>query len=326
MKKKLTILLALILVFTTIGCSKTKELEGGTNNLVSFEDSSLNITTNDLYEILKEKYGISYLIELIDTKILNQEYETDDSIKDYANIQIESIKNYYNDDEEFLEYINSYGYENEDELREYFILNYKRNLAIYDYLESIITDKEINQYYEDKISGDITGSHILIEADITDDMTEDEISSAKQKAYEKALEAIEKLNDGESFENVAKDYSTDSLTSSNGGKMGTFNQLDLDNVTKQEFNKLEVSNYSTKPIETEYGYEIFYKESEKEKPSLDEVKSKIIEILSDEKLTNDSKLQYKALMNIRENYGFKIEDEDFEIYYENTMNNLLKSE
>lgn len=326
MKKKLTVLFALILVFTTIGCSKTKELEGGENNLVSFEDSNLNITTNDLYEILKEKYGISYLIELIDTKILNQEYETDNSITDYADIQIKSIKNYYSDDEKFLEYINSYGYQDEDELREYFILNYKRNLVIYDYLESTITDKEINQYYEDKISGDITGSHILIEANITDDMTEDEISSAKQEAYKKALEAIEKLNNGESFENVAKDYSTDSLTSSNGGKMGTFNQLDLDDVTKQEFNKLEVSGYSTTPIETEYGYEIFYKENEKEKPSLDEVKSKIIEILSDEKLTSDSKLQYKGLMNIREKYGFKIEDEDLELYYENTMNNLLKSE
>ena len=50
------------------------------------------------------------------------------------------------------------------------------------------------------------------------------------------------------------------------------------------------------------------------------------ESLKDEKLTADSTLQYEGIKAMREKYGFKIQDEDLEIYYENTMNNLLAGE
>lgn len=326
MKKTLTFIVALILVLTTLGCDKNKNLEGGENSLVTFSDSSLNITTNDLYEKLKDKYGVNFLIDMIDEKILDKEYEDSDEITDYANIQIESIKNYYQTEAEFLEYINNYGYKDVNELESYLILNYKRNLAVKDYLKTLISDEDIEKYYNDKIMGDITGSHILIEVNITDSMTEDEKRTAKEDALEKAKEAITKLDEGKSFKDVAKEYSTDTLTIENGGSMGTFNPLDLDDVVRQEYNKLETGKYSSEPIETEYGYEIFLKEAEKEKPNLDEVKTKIIETLSNEKITADSKLQYKGIEAMRQKYGFSIKDEDLEVYYENTMDNLLRSE
>lgn len=326
MKKTLTFIIALTLVLTTLGCDKNKNLEGGENSLVTFSDSNLNITTNDLYEKLKDKYGINFLIDMIDEKILDKEYDDSDEVLDYANIQIESMKNYYKTEAEFLEYINNYGYKNEDELKEYLILNYKRNLAVKDYLKTSISDEDIKNYYDNKITGDITGSHILIEVNLTNSMTEDEKRTAKEDALKKAKEAITKLDEGKTFKEVAKEYSTDTLTSENGGSMGTFNTLDLDDVTRQEYTKLEVSKYSTEPVETEYGYEIFLKEAEKEKPKLDEVKSKIIEILSNEKITADAKLQYKGIEALREKYKFSIKDEDLEVYYENTMDNLLRSE
>lgn len=262
----------------------------------------------------------------MNTNILNEEYPDDEEIEDYATIQIDSLKNYYSSEAEFLEYINSYGYEDEEELKDYFKLNYKRNLAVYDYLETLISDEDIQKYYDEKISGDITGSHILIEVNLTDSMTEEEKRTAKEEALEKAEEAIQKLEDGESFENVARDYSDDTENYDNGGSMGTFASLDLDDVTRQEFARLEVGSYSTTPVETEYGYEIFLKVAEKEKPSLESVKTRIIKNISDEKLTADSTLQYEGIKAMREKYGFKIQDEDLEIYYENTMNNLLTGE
>ncbi|MBQ8472475.1 MAG: peptidylprolyl isomerase [Bacilli bacterium] len=326
MKKTLTFLVALILVISTLGCGKSTNLEGGDKNLVTFEDSSLNIKTNDLYEKLKDKYGINFLIDMIDEKILNKEYIDSDEINDYVKIQVDTLRNYYKTEAEFLEYINNYGYKDVSELEEYFKLNYKRNLAIKDYLESTLSDDDIKKYYDEKIMGDITGSHILIEVNITDSMTEDEKRTAKDDALKKANEAIQKLKDGTTFSEVAKEYSTDAATKDNGGKMGTFNPLELDDVTRQEYEGLEVGAYSTEAVETEYGYEIFFKEAEKEKPSLDEVKSTIIEKLSDEKLATDSTLQYKGIEAIREKYGFSIQDEDLEVYYENTMNNLLSGE
>ena len=325
MKKTLIVLGTVLLVFGSLGCEKKTELKGGEDELVTFKDSKLNISTNDLYEKLKDKYGINFLIDMIDTNILNKEYEDSDSINDYVDIQVNSLRNYYKTETEFLEYINNYGYKNVDELKEYFKLNYKRNLAVKDYLKTLISDDDINNYYNNKITGDIEAKHILVEVKTTDSMTEDEKRTTKEDALKKAKEAITKLNEGKTFEEVSKEYSDDDATKNNGGSMGFVNTLNLDDVTRQELTKLEVGKYSTEPLETEYGYEIFLKVSVKDKPKLEEVKTHIIETLTDEKLTKDSKLQYKAMEYIRDKYEFSIKDEDLEIYYENTMNNLLNS-
>lgn len=325
MKKTLIVLGTVLLVFGSLGCEKKTELKGGEDELVTFKDSKLNISTNDLYEKLKDKYGINFLIDMIDTNILNKEYEDSDSINDYVDIQVNSLRNYYKTETEFLEYINNYGYKNVDELKEYFKLNYKRNLAVKDYLKTLISDDDITNYYNDKVTGDIEAKHILIEVKTTDSMTEDEKRTTKEDALKKAKEAITKLNEGKTFEEVSKEYSDDDATKNNGGSMGFVNTLNLDDVTRQELTKLEVGKYSTEPLETEYGYEIFLKVSVKDKPKLEEVKTHIIETLTDEKLTKDSKLQYKAMEYIRDKYEFSIKDEDLEIYYENTMNNLLNS-
>ncbi len=325
MKKTLIVLGIVLLVFGSLGCEKKTELKGGEDELVTFKDSKLNISTNDLYEKLKDKYGINFLIDMIDTNILNKEYEDSDSINDYVDIQVNSLRNYYKTETEFLEYINNYGYKNVEELKEYFKLNYKRNLVVKDYLKTLISDDDINNYYNDKVTGDIEAKHILVEVKTTDSMTEDEKRTTKEDALKKAKEAITKLNEGKTFEEVSKEYSNDDATKNDGGSMGFVNTLDLDDVTRQELTKLEVGKYSTEPLETEYGYEIFLKVSVKDKPKLEEVKTHIIETLTDEKLTKDSKLQYKAMEYIRDKYEFSIKDEDLEIYYENTMNNLLNS-
>lgn len=325
MKKTLIVLGTVLLVFGSLGCEKKTELKGGEDELVTFKDSKLNISTNDLYEKLKDKYGINFLIDMIDTNILNKEYEDSDSINDYVDIQVNSLRNYYKTETEFLKYINNYGYKNVDELKEYFKLNYKRNLAVKDYLKTLISDDDITNYYNDKVTGDIETKHILVEVKTTDSMTEDEKRTTKEDALNKAKEAITKLNEGKTFEEVSKEYSDDDATKNNGGSMGFVNTLDLDDVTRQELTKLEIGKYSTEPLETEYGYEIFLKVSVKDKPKLEEVKTHIIETLTDEKLTKDSKLQYKAMEYIRDKYEFSIKDEDLEIYYENTMNNLLNS-
>lgn len=325
MKKTLIIATTFLLIISTLGCSKETKLEGGEKELVSFTDTKLNISTNDLYEKLKDKYGINFLIDMIDTKILDKEFPDSDSINDYVNIQVNSIKNYYKTETEFLEYINNYGYKNEDELKEYFKLNYKRNLAIKDYLKTLVSEDDINNYYENKITGDIETKHILIEVKTTSSQTEDEKRTVKEEALKKAKEAIDKLNEGKSFDEVCKEYSDDDATKNIGGLMGFINTLNLDDVSRQELTKLEVGSYSTEALETEYGYEIFMKVSEKDKPKLEDVKTHIIETLADEKLQKNSKLQYKGLEYIRDKYGFSIKDEDLQVYYENTMNNLLNS-
>ena len=216
MKKKLLILFVFLLIFA-VGCKKQTKVSD--DQVITFKDESLNISANDLYNTLKEKYGTSILIDMMDTKILNEEYPDSDEIEAYVNNQIASIKNYYKTDSEFLEYINNYGYKNEEELRTYFRLNRKRSLAVEDFIKKTLSDDEIQKYYDNNISGDITGSHIIIEVKTSSTATEEEKRTAKEEALNKAKEAIEKLNNGTSFAEVAKEYSTDDATKDNGGNM-----------------------------------------------------------------------------------------------------------
>lgn len=321
MRKKLLIGMFFILMLTA-GCKKQVSVKGG--DLVTFKNSELNITANDLYDKLKEKYGTSILIDMMDKKILDKEIPDSEEIKKYVENQVESIKNYYSNESEFLEYINNYGYKNVDELKEYFTLSYKRTLAVNNYIADNLKEEDIKKYYDSNISGDITGSHILIEVKTNDSMSDEEKRTTKENALKKANEALDKLKNDTSFADVAKEYSDDAATKNNGGKMGTFNTLELDDVTRQEYAKLEEGKYSESPVETEYGYEIFYVEKKAEKPALKSVKDKIIKKMTTEKLTADSSLQYKGLMSLREKYGFDIKDEDLKIYYENTMTNSMK--
>ena len=112
MKKKLLLIIVFLLIFT-VGCKKQTQVSD--DQVITFKDESLNISANDLYNTLKEKYGTSILIDMMDTKILDKEYPDSDEIEAYVNNQIASIKNYYKTDSEFLEYINNYGYKNEEE-------------------------------------------------------------------------------------------------------------------------------------------------------------------------------------------------------------------
>jgi len=321
MKKKLLIVFALALLLT--GCKNKLSVKEG--DLVTFKNKELNISTTDLYNSLKEKYGTSILIDMMDKKILDKEYPDSDEIAKYVDVQVDSIKNYYKTEQEFLEYINQYGYKNVDELKEYFKLSKKRSLAVDDYVANLISDDEIKNFYDSKVSGDVTGSHILIEVNVDSSKSDEEKKTAKEEALKKAQEAIDKLKEGKDFAEIAKEYSNDEATKDDGGSMGTFNTLDSDDVTRQEFTKLEKGKYSETPVETEYGYEIFLKVDEKEKPKLESVKKKIIDKLANERITTDSKLQYKGLMAIREKYGFEIKDDDLKTYYENAMNNSMKN-
>ena len=58
---------------------------------------------------------------------------------------------------------------------------------------SLITDEEIQTYYDENIYGEITVRHILIKPDVDDDMTDEEIEEAETAALEKAKELITQI-------------------------------------------------------------------------------------------------------------------------------------
>ncbi len=321
MKKK--ILLISMLTLLLCGCGKVPKLSNGNDAVVSFEENEM-ISVDSLYEQLKDRYAVSILIDMIDKEILFKEYESkEDEADDYADQSITSLKQNYESDDELLAAIQSYyGYSTIKEFKEYIKLNYYRDLATTDYAKSKITDDEIEKYYEDEVVGDIEASRILITPDVTDDMSDEEKTKAEDAALEKAKEVIKKLDAKEDFSELAKEYSSDDATKSNGGALGKFNKDSFEKAFTDAAYKLKVNEYTKEPIKTSNGYQIILKTKEYDKASLEDSKDSIIEKLADEKISDDNTISITALTELRKNKGMKIEDSKLESDYNKYINTL----
>ena len=154
-------------------------------------------------------------------------------------------------------------------------------------------------------------------------MTDDERREAEDKATAIINEIYEKLENGSNFHDLAKEYSEDSSNANNGGRLGTFSQGEMESEFEKAAMNLEVGKYNTKAVKTSYGYHIIYKEKQNDKPALSEVKQTIIDKLVKDAINNDTKLQYKSLIELRKEYGIKINDEDLNDQYDTAVNNWL---
>ena len=202
-------------------------------------------------------------------------------------------------------------------------LSYYRTKAIEDYAKAEITEKQIKKYYDDEVDGDISCKHILISAKATEDMTDEEKKSAETEALNKAKNIIKELDKGLKFDDLAKKYSDDKSNSEKGGDLGYFNKGDMVDSFEKAAYGLKINTYTKTPIKSEFGYHIILKTGEKEKASLDDSKAKIIETLAKELQTSDSTLPINALVDLRKEYGFKIEDSDIKSKYSKQISNQL---
>lgn len=333
MKKKL--ILSLVIIGLCAGCGKVPQLSNGEDAIVSFDKQEKYISTNDLYNKIKTNYALSSLIDMIDTKILLDKYP--DSTKDadkYAEDQFNNIKNYYVDDNgkydesSLIAALNSYyGISTIDEFKTMLKLSYYRELAVKDYAKDSITDKQIQKYYDENIVGDISCKHILISPKATDKMTDEEKKRAEEEALKTAKEVIKKLDNGEAFDKLAKEYSDDESNKNKGGDLGFFNKGAMVSEFEDAAYKLKLNKYTTEPVKTKFGYHIILKTGEKEKASLEDSKENIIKTLSDELINNDATIQINALVDLRKSYGMKIEDEELAKQYSTYISNqLLKAQ
>ncbi|WP_141904906.1 peptidylprolyl isomerase [Lysinibacillus sp. Y5S-8] len=102
--------------------------------------------------------------------------------------------------------------------------------------DQAIKEEDVKKYYE-QMKTELNGRHILV---------------ADEKT---AKEVIEKIKGGAKFEDVAKEYSTDTGSAKNGGELGWFSV----GVMVDEFNDaayaLELNTLS-EPVKSSYGYHV----------------------------------------------------------------------
>lgn len=323
--KKLLICLCMILLLVT-GCGKVPKLENGADAVVT--SNSGNISVDELYQEMKDTYALNTLLNMIDAKLLEEDYPSGEEEDEYVDSQLEQLE-YSFQNSYYVDYYSSFnsfaaayfGVSDINAVRNILALQYKKNAYTEDYARSIVTDKEIEEYYNDKVIGDIKASHILIKANYDDSATEDEKNEAFEEALTKANEVIAKLNNGEDFAELAKEYSEDG-SKDDGGDLGWFNRGDMVEEFEEAAIALEKGKYTTEPVKSQYGYHIILKTDQKDKPTLDEVKEDVIDTLADEKMSDDENIQNKALIQLRKDKEIEIQDDTLKKQYENYVDSI----
>ncbi|MEJ2568238.1 MAG: peptidylprolyl isomerase, partial [candidate division WOR-3 bacterium] len=95
-----------------------------------------------------------------------------------------------------------------------------------------------------------------------------EVSHISSNSREQAEEILTRLKKGESFTQLAKEYSTDSETAENGGYLGTFRRGELAAypLFEDAVFKLKKPGEISDVVETEFNYDIIKLHSRKKSP------------------------------------------------------------
>lgn len=317
----LLVIACLILIIILIIVIKGNEIKLKDGKEVIASIDGKEFVAEDLFDDLKNQYGSTNLINMIDNFIVSKEITDNDEAKEYAESQLASLKQQYEAyGYEFSDVLANYGYESEDQLKETMISDYNKNILAEKYIKEDITDDEINSYYESNIYGDYNAKHILIKPETTDEMTDEEKTAAEDAAKVKAQEVINKLNNGANWSDLVKEYSADEGSVDSDGLIENFTKGD---VVDEFFNAvlvLEDGKYTNEPVKSTYGYHVILKVSNTEKPSLEDSKEKVLKAITEQKVSNDQTLITTTWVKIREKYNLKINDTKIEKSYKNSIN------
>ncbi len=331
MKRKIGILSLGILLLA--GCGAPK-LEDGKEAAVTFKDD-FKISNDDLYKFIKDNYALESVITMIDTYILETEFKDYmDTAKEMAKNYVDSAKKNYESEDQFLQFVQQYyGFSTIEAFQNNIYLSYMQNHAIDEYSKILVTDEDIEKYYNEKAQGDVEISHILISPKTTSDMSSEDTEKAEQEAKDKAEELLKQINAADDkvseFKKLAKENSDDSATKDNEGAFGkkiTYGDLssNYDELLDAAY-KIKDNEVYNKVVTTELGYHIVLKTKSYEKASLEELKDEIKDILANDLRTNKADIVIEALEYYRKSYDLKITDSELNRQYENYVKRALAS-
>ncbi|WP_026574958.1 peptidylprolyl isomerase [Bacillus sp. UNC438CL73TsuS30] len=233
-------------------------LSACSNSTVMKSDSG-NISQDELYQALKTKYGTQTLQELAVEKVLSKEYTVTKSAID---AEVKKVKEQLGD--QFLTTLQQYGYKDEADYRNVVKLNLLEEKAVYKTLK--VTDQELKDAYA-SYKPEIRARHILV----NDKKTADEVEA--------------KLKKGEKFDDLAKKYSQDPASSSNGGDLGWFGTGEMDADFEKAAYALKLKEVSD-PVKTQYGYHIIQL-TDKAKKSFAQMKNTLTDQVKETKVTQE---------------------------------------
>jgi foldase protein PrsA len=245
------LLLALTISAGILALAACNNAESADSEVIVESDAG-NITKDELYQAMKERYGEQVLRELVYGKVLSEKYEvTDEEVQ----AEVDKLKEQYKD--QFPMVLQQSGFKTEEQLKKTMRVGLlQEKLAMKD-IE--VTEEEIQEHY-DSLKPEIRASHILVEDEAT------------------ANEVKKKLDEGASFEELVTEYSTDTGTVPNGGDLDYFGTGVMDPAFEEAAYALEVGEISD-PVQSQFGFHIIKLTDKKELEALESMKESIKEEL-----------------------------------------------
>ncbi|WP_242236457.1 peptidylprolyl isomerase PrsA [Bacillus cereus group sp. BfR-BA-01316] len=239
-----------------------------------------NVTEKELSKELRQTYGKSTLSQMMLNKALLDKYEVSD---EEAKKQVEAAKEQMGD--KFKVALEQVGLKNEDELKE----RMKPEIALEKAIRATVTDKDV----KDNHKPEMKVSHILVKDEKT------------------AKEVKEKINNGEDFTALAKQYSEDSGSKEQGGEIAGFAPGQTVKEFEEAAYKLDAGQVS-EPIKTSYGYHIIKVTDKKELKPFDEVKDTIRKDLEQQRLQDTTgKWKQQVINDLLKEADIKVTDNEF---------------
>lgn len=239
-----------------------------------------NVTEKELSKELRQTYGKSTLSQMMLNKALLDKYKVSD---EEAKKQVEAAKEEMGD--KFKMALEQVGLKNEDELKE----RMKPEIALEKAIRATVTDKDV----KDNHKPEMKVSHILVKDEKT------------------AKEVKEKINNGEDFTALAKQYSEDTGSKEQGGEIAGFAPGQTVKEFEEAAYKLDAGQVS-EPIKTSYGYHIIKVTDKKELKPFDEVKDTIRKDLEQQRLQDATgKWKQQVINDLLKEADIKVTDKEF---------------
>ncbi|MEB8804914.1 peptidylprolyl isomerase [Bacillus cereus] len=264
-------------IFIGVAISSALLLASCGNSDTIATSKSGNLTKEEFNKDLKESAGKAILQQTMLNKILLDKYKVSD---DEAKKKVEELKKQMGDN--FSMYLTQMGAKNEDGLKD----KLKSQLAFEKAVKASVTEKEIKDHYKPKLKT----SHILVKDEKT------------------AKEIKEKLNTGEEFAALAKQYSDDPGSKEKGGTLGEFGPSEMDSKFEEAAYKLEVGQVSD-PVKSSYGYHIIKLIEKGELKPFDQEKENIRKELETKRL-KDQQWQQEFFKKLFKQADIKVTDKD----------------
>ncbi|MGF9965151.1 peptidylprolyl isomerase PrsA [Bacillus rhizoplanae] len=235
------------------------------------------VTKGEFDQALKERFGKDMLYEMMAQDIMIKKYKVSDEEVDK---EFKKVKDQAGDN--FKTFLESNRMKNEDDLKK----QIRSSLAIDKAVRNTVTEKDIKARYKP----DIRASQILV----NDEQTANDIKK--------------QLNSGASFEELAKQYSEDTVSKANGGDLGYFGPGKMVPEFEEAAYKLNVGEIS-EPVKSSKGYHIIKLTDKKALKPYDEVKDSIRKTIEEERV-QDNTWRQKVLTDELKKANIKVKDSE----------------